>query len=113
VLDSEVLEGDDPVAFMRDFAMNWIVSLKVVEVIDGQFNAPRLGVLVHSPSMFASRTWGFGASPQEHPAVLELRWTEEFCLFEVVGVAPPEPVTDPDRPLEITAPRVHAFIVGG
>jgi hypothetical protein len=111
VLDSPELSQDDPIAFMREPEIHWIVSLTVVEVVEGDFSGERLGVLVHSPSMFASEVWGYGASPQQHPAGLELRWTEEYCLFEVIGVETPKPEIDPTQPFEMTAPQVHSAIV--
>lgn len=113
VIDSPELSQDDPVAFVRDHQLSWIVSLKVVDVVEGEFESERLGVLVHSPSMFANQVWGFGSSPQTQPAGLELHWTEEFCLFEVTGIEAPEPnPRDPDAPFKITAPQVHSAIVG-
>jgi hypothetical protein len=112
VLDSPELSPDDPIAFVREPEIHWIVSLAVVEVVQGDFTGERLGVLVHSPSMFAGDVWGFGASPQQHPAGLELRWDQEFCLFEVTGVETPKPEIDPNQPLEFTAPQVHSAMVG-
>lgn len=112
VLDSPVLSQDDPIAFVPAPEIHWIVSLAVVEVVKGEFSGERLGVLVHSPSMFAREVWGYGSSPQQHPAELELRWTEEFCLFEVTGIETPEPQIDPDQPFEFKAPQVHSGIVG-
>jgi hypothetical protein len=112
VLDSPTLSQDDPIAFVREPEIHWIVSLAVVEVVKGDFSGERLGVLVHSPSMFAGDVWGFGSSPQEHPAKLELRWTEEYCLFEVVGIETPEPEIDPSQPFEFKAPQVHSGMVG-
>lgn len=112
VLDSPELGPEDPVAFVREPEIHWIVALAVVEVVQGDFEGARLGVLVHSPSMFASEVWGFGASPQQHPAGLELRWTEEYCLFEVIGVETPQPPIDPERSFQFTAPQVHSAIIG-
>lgn len=111
VLDSEVLEPSDPLAFRREAGIAWVVGLQVVEVVKGPEIGERLGVLVHSPSMFATDTWGFGASPQKDPATLELRWSKEQCLYEVKGVIQPEPAIGDTLVLE--APRVHSAILGG
>jgi len=67
VLDSEGLADGDPLAFRREPAIHWVVALEVVEQVRGPVIGPRLGVLVHSPSMFAMDTWGYGASPASDP----------------------------------------------
>jgi hypothetical protein len=113
VLDSAELGEDDPIAFRREPMLSFVVSLAVVEVIAGDFPSKRLGVLVHSPSVFAGEVWGYGASPQQHAAELELHWAPKYCMFELTRTKPPAPpARPPGAPFEFTAPRVHATILG-
>lgn len=112
VLDSPTLEPGDALAFVREPAVHWVVALQVVETVEGEPIGARLGVLVHSPSMFAGRAWGFGASPQQHPAQLELRWASDYCMFEVTEATPPTVERGSGEDLRIEAPRVHSMIVG-
>jgi len=112
VLDSPTLTQDDPIAFQREPAISFIAFLSVVEVVKGDFEGERLGVLVHSPSMFASKVWGFGSSPQLDPAGLKLRWSAEFCLFEVTGVESPDPQRLYDgESFKFTVPQVHSALL--
>jgi hypothetical protein len=112
VLDSPTLEPDDPIAFVREPAIHWIVALQVVETVEGDPIGPRLGVIVHSPSMFASATWGLGASPQQDPATLELKWSPEYCLFELTrSTRPTAPARASDDPSPFKVPAVHSTIL--
>lgn len=112
VLDSPTLEPGDALAFVREPEVHWVVALQVVETVEGEPIGARLGVLVHSPSMFAGRTWGFAASPQEHPAQLELRWAADYCMFEVTGATPPTVERGSGEKFEFKVPSVHSMIVG-
>ncbi|MBK8238788.1 MAG: hypothetical protein IPK74_24950 [Deltaproteobacteria bacterium] len=110
VLDTDELGPEDPFVLTRGEMLAWVVTLQVVDVVEGQFDAPRLGVIVHSPSEFATQTWGWHASAQTDPALLDLRWSDRACAYEVVGSTPPE--LPPGRdPLRFTTPVVHSAIL--
>lgn len=112
VLDSPTLEPGDTLAFVREPEVHWVVALQVVETVEGEPIGARLGVLVHSPSMFASEVWGLMASPQEHPAQLELRWAADYCMFEVAGATKPTVELKAGDPAPFKVPSVHSMIVG-
>ena len=111
VLDSAELTQDDPLAFRREPMLSFVVALAVVEVVQGEFTSPRLGILVHSPSEFAGDVWGFGASPQMDAAQLDLRWSPKYCMFELAGMKPPERSNDARGKLEFKAPTVHSQLI--
>ena len=108
VVDSQTLEPVDPLAFVREPELRFIATLEVVETVSGPPIGVRLGVLVHSPTLFAGKVWGPDGSPQKHPAMLELRWSNKYCMFEVMQFqAPPTAAADAAR----DAPRVHSIVL--
>lgn len=109
VVDSPTLEATDPLAFVREPELRFIATLEVVETLDGPPIGQRLGVLVHSPTLFAGKVWGPDGSPQKHPAMLALRWSTKYCMFEVMQFqAPPTAASDAAR----DAPRVNSVVLG-
>jgi hypothetical protein len=65
-------------------------------------------VVVHSPTLFAGKVWGRDGSPQKDPAMLELRWSNKYCMYEVMQYqAPPTAASDAAR----DAPRVHSVVL--
>lgn len=112
VVDSPELRPDDPLAFRREPMIAFVVQLAVTDVVSGHFSATRLGLLVHSPTMFASDVWGFGASPQTDPAELELEWAAKYCMFELVEIEGPKPSTHrTGAPFRLTVPTVHSAVL--
>lgn len=109
VVDSSRYDPKDTLAFQRSAGLNWLVFLEVREQVSGPDIGPRLGVLVHSPSKFATLVWGLASSPQTDPAELTLFWDSEYCLYEVVNTRTPESKSNSTRTLP--APRVHAAAV--
>jgi hypothetical protein len=104
---------DAPLAFMREPNLWWVVPLQVVEVESGSFEGTQLGVVVHSPSMFATDVWGFGSSAQEQAAGLQLTWRPEYCMYEVTKVLQPEPIPPkPGEPFHLTPPHVDGIMIG-
>jgi hypothetical protein len=104
---------DAPLAFMGAHMLSWVVPLKVVAVESGSFQGTQLGIIVHSPSMFATDVWGFGSSPQEQAAGLELSWRPKYCMYEVTKVLQPEPIPPkPGEPFQLTAPHVDGIMIG-
>lgn len=109
VMDSERLEATDPLAFVREPELRFIATLEVVETLTGPSIGARLGVVVHSPTLFAGKVWGQGGLPQKDPAMLELRWSNKYCMYEVMQYqAPPSAPSDAGR----GAPRVHSVVLG-
>jgi hypothetical protein len=106
VLDSDSLPEGEPLAFLREPEIRFVVMLHLVETLAGPVIGEHMGVLVHSPSRFAARAWSAG-EPQKHPATLKLAWSREYCMYEVTDVIPPQ-VAGPNS----TAPRVHSALVG-
>jgi hypothetical protein len=113
VLDSPVLSEDDPIAFVREPAIHWVGSSRSRSSRWSKATSTASGSACWSTARRCSPATcgGFGALPQEHPAGLDLRWNEEYCLFEV-GVEQPELKIDRDKPFEFRAPRVHSAILG-
>ncbi|MBK7827253.1 hypothetical protein [Nannocystis sp.] len=109
VLDTTALEESDPLAFVREPELRFVVMLAVVETLVGEAIGSRLGVLVHSPTLFAGKVWGRDGSPEKNPAMLELRWSHKYCMFEVMQFqAPPSAHADAAN----EAPRVHSTVLG-
>lgn len=108
VVDSKTLAATDPLAFVREPELRFIATLEVVETLGGPSIGQRLGVIVHSPTLFAGKVWGRDGSPQKHPAMLELRWSNRYCMFEVMQFqAPPTSAADAGR----DAPRVNSIVL--
>lgn len=109
VVDSPTLLATDPLAFVREAELRFIATLEVVETLDGPPIGQRLGVLVHSPTLFAGKVWGRNGEPQKQPAMLELRWSTKYCMYEVMKFqAPPSAAVDGAR----AAPKVHSVVLG-